>query len=67
VCRTEYRMEQNKLMIAVPRKAIAQDKRRVSFDFHWADNVCINGDLTGFFDGGDNAPNRRFNFRYREE
>lgn len=67
VCRTTYRVEANKLMIAVPRVAIAQDKDRVSFDFHWADNVRTNGDLASFFDCGDNAPNRRFNFRYQEE
>jgi len=66
VCETAYRVEANKLMIAVPRDAIAQSKPDMSFDFHWADNIQRDDRIDEFFDSGDSAPNRRFNYVYRE-
>ncbi|MCP4313408.1 MAG: hypothetical protein GY790_19295, partial [Bacteroidetes bacterium] len=57
-----YRYEGNELMIGVPRSMIPGD----SFDFHWTDNVPVSGDINDLFLKGDNAPERRFNYRYRE-
>ena len=62
-----YRVEENRLMIAVPRAMIGQEAAEVSFDFHWADNIQKEDDLAEFFDSGDSAPNRRFNYRYRAQ
>ena len=57
-----YRYTGNELMIAVPRGYL--DKG--AFDFHWTDNVPLSGDISAFFTGGDNAPERRSNYRYEE-
>ncbi len=62
--RIAMRVEGNELMVAVPRKLLQQNSDRVSFDFHWADNIARFGDITEFFSRGDSAPDRRANYRY---
>ena len=37
------------------------------FDFKWADNSTIDGQIMQFLDQGDAAPNARFNYAYRTE
>ena len=37
------------------------------FDFKWADNSTIDGQIMQFLDQGDAAPNARFNYAYRAE
>jgi hypothetical protein len=37
---------------------------KLAFDFHWADNIGKIGDITEFFLNGDNAPERRANYRF---
>jgi hypothetical protein len=54
---------QNKLMVRIPRSEISQ-KGKIAFDFHWADNIQKLGDITEFFLNGDNAPERRANYRF---
>lgn len=60
-----YRNEDNKLMLAVPRALLAKNGK-LAFDFHWADNLQKLGDINEFFQNGDNAPERRSNYRFTE-
>jgi hypothetical protein len=60
-----YRVSGNKLEVAVPRKLLGLDGGKpVRLDFHWADNIQKDGDITEFAVSGDSAPDRRFNYRY---
>lgn len=52
------------LMIAVPRKHLKEE--HIAIDFHWADNIQKMNDINEFFLNGDNAPERRSNYRYHE-
>jgi hypothetical protein len=58
----KYNASGSELMVAIPRELIGSS----GFDFHWCDNVPVSGDITDFFVNGDNAPERRFNYRYQE-
>ena len=58
------RYEGNELMIEIPRKRLRETE--AAFDFHWADNIGDAGDITDFFTNGDNAPERRSNYRFTE-
>jgi hypothetical protein len=60
-----YQLKGNKLMISIPRKEFSSNKK-LAFDFHWADNIQKTGDITEFFLNGDNAPERRANYRFQE-
>ena len=60
-----YQVNQNKLMIMVKRSDINK-KDKLSFEFHWADNIAKIGDITEFFLNGDNAPERRANYLFQE-
>jgi hypothetical protein len=59
-----YRVRGNQVEIEIPRALIGQDGGEVVFDFHWADNIEKTGDIAEFFNSGDSAPNRRFNYRF---
>jgi len=59
-----YQVDKNKLMIKVQRTDLNQNKK-LAFDFHWADNIQKIGDITEFFLNGDNAPERRANYRFQ--
>ena len=59
-----YQVDKNKLMIKVRRSELNQSEK-LAFDFHWADNIGKIGDITEFFLNGDNAPERRANFRFQ--
>ncbi len=61
-----FQVNQNKLMIQVNRVALNQNGK-LAFDFHWADNIGIIGDITEFFLNGDSAPERRANYRIQTE
>ncbi len=57
-----FRYEGNELMIEVPRDLLGSS----AFDFHWTDNVPVSGKIDDFFLKGDNAPERRSNYRFEE-
>ena len=59
-----YRYEGKQLMLEIPRKLLGE--KEAAFDFHWADNIRQTGDINEFFLNGDNAPERRSNYRYKE-
>jgi hypothetical protein len=61
----QYRVEGNELMIAVSRALLGLETEPLQLDFHWVDNIRGTGDIADFFDCGDSAPPRRFDYRYR--
>ena len=61
-----YRVEDNQLVVAVSRQALGLAGGPITFDFHWADNIAGTGEIEDFFDHGDSAPARRFNYRFLE-
>lgn len=60
-----FRKQGNKLMVAIP-KADLGIQGKLAFDFHWTDNIQMPGDIHEFFQNGDNAPERRSNYRFEE-
>ncbi|RED98353.1 DUF5722 domain-containing protein [Marinoscillum furvescens] len=60
----DYRSDSNQLMIKVPRNLIGNES--ASFDFHWVDNPQNLKNISSFFNDGDSAPDRRFNYRFTE-
>lgn len=62
----KYRAEGNEMVVAVPRVLLGlTDPRRLTFDFHWIDNVPVgSGDVADWWYHGDSAPDGRFNYRY---
>jgi len=60
-----YHVNGNKLMISVPRNVFGKTDK-LAFYFHWADNIQKIGDINEFFLNGDQAPERRANYRFQE-
>jgi hypothetical protein len=60
-----YQVNGNKLMVSVNRLDVGL-AGKLAFDYHWADNIQKIGDITEFFINGDNAPERRANFRFQQ-
>lgn len=65
VAPVEYRVEGNKMMLAIPREHIGHAGKEADIDFKWADNISDNPDPMDFISEGDAAPNGRFNYRYK--
>jgi hypothetical protein len=63
VSKVQYRYKGNKIEIAIPKNLLHLTGNAFSFDFHWADNPQSLSDPIIFCTTGDNAPNRRFNYR----
>ena len=59
-----YACSGKEMMIEIPRELLGQGP--LAIDFHWADNIQELADITEFFLNGDNAPERRSNYRYEE-
>ena len=66
VGKAEYAISGNQLVIKVEDGLIGLAERD-NFDFKWADNSTVTGDVMEFMDLGDAAPNGRFNYRYIKE
>ncbi|HWS00298.1 MAG TPA: hypothetical protein VN249_06750 [Prolixibacteraceae bacterium] len=60
-----YKVSQNKLMISMKHSDISS-QGKLAFDYHWADNIRKIGDISEFFQYGDNAPERRANYRFTQ-
>lgn len=58
-----YRVSGSRMVIAVDAELVGLDTRD-SFDFKWADNAAVEGNVMKFMTLGDTAPNDRFRFRY---
>lgn len=66
VAPVSYRVEGNRLMLAIPRKKIGHAATEADIDFKWTDNISdTNPDPMDFISDGDVAPNGRFNYRYK--
>lgn len=61
VCDAEYSVNKNVIQIKIPKSVLGIGK---TFEFKWADNSVIDGDIMEFIDKGDCAPNERFNYVY---
>jgi hypothetical protein len=59
-----YRVEGNRMHLAIPRASLGLTGDSVTLDFKWLDNIPLPEDLTEFFVTGDSAPSGRFRFRY---
>ena len=62
----DFRFSGNELEIKIPRDFLGLSDKIIKIDFHWADNIQKENNITEFFVNGDSAPNRRFNYRYDE-
>jgi hypothetical protein len=60
-----YQVSGNNLMVRVKRLDV-DPAGKLAFDYHWADNIQKIGDITEFFLNGDNAPERRSNYRFQQ-
>ncbi len=58
----EYVISGKTMTVKVSAALIGYDKE--TLDFKWADNSVDDGDIMGFWDKGDAAPDGRFCFRY---
>ena len=61
----EYSVDGKTMTVKVEKALIGYDGK--SFDFKWADNSVDDGDIMGFIDKGDVAPDGRFCYHYTEE
>ncbi|MDR0287971.1 MAG: hypothetical protein LBI03_09760 [Clostridiales bacterium] len=59
----------NFIMLKMPLSFLKMKdpENNISFEFKWADNSVIGGEIMDFYDKGDAAPDGRFNFRYCEK
>ena len=64
VGQAEYVLTGNVLQIKVEKSLLGIGS---TFDFKWADNSVTDGDIMGFTDLGDAAPDGRFCYRYTTE
>jgi hypothetical protein len=63
VAEVEYAMDEDQMMISVPRSLLGIRSLPAVIDFKWADHCYANGDWTDFTLNGDAAPDDRFNYR----
>ncbi len=59
-----YRVDGDRMELAVARDLVAAAQPPPTFDFHWADNIRGFADVSELGVNGDSAPNRRWNYRY---
>ncbi len=59
----QYRSNGNALELAVPRRLLGLTGNAFVMDYHWSDNATDTEELITLCTTGDNAPNRRFNYR----
>ncbi|HBL33476.1 MAG TPA: hypothetical protein DDZ96_06610 [Porphyromonadaceae bacterium] len=64
VSKLDYRCQDSKLELAIPRELIGLKGNHFIFDFKWSDNPAELIDPISFCTMGDTAPNRRFNYRF---
>lgn len=63
--KVNYRLKANELEIKIPREMLRLTDSEIAIDFHWADNIQKLADIIEFSISGDSAPNRRFNYRFK--
>ncbi|HKK61305.1 MAG TPA: PA14 domain-containing protein, partial [Bacteroidales bacterium] len=59
-----YAYNGSEMEIGVSRSSLNLQEDKPEFYFKWADNPKHFNDISGFFAGGESAPDRRFNYNY---
>ena len=59
-----YRIQDNQMQLAVPRKLLELHKNQFTIEFKWIDNTQSPGDIIDLYTNGDSAPGGRFRYRY---
>ncbi len=60
------KVDDNRLMIRIPRQILGLRGKKVDFEFKWSDNMQDEGNIMDFYVNGDVAPGGRFNYVYTE-
>ena len=60
------KVDDNRMMLRIPRKVLGMEDRTLDFEFKWSDNMQDEGNLMDFYVNGDVAPGGRFNYVYSE-
>jgi hypothetical protein len=64
VSNVSYRVENDKIMLSVPRSALGLSANPASLSFKWADNWSQDGNVTDLYTNGTSAPYGRLSFLY---
>jgi len=59
-----YRVEGNRMHMAIPKKMLGIQGDRFAVEFKWIDNMQRPGDILDVHIDGDSAPDGRFRYRY---
>lgn len=62
--RLNYAVQDNRLVVVVPRKLVGATEDTINLDYKWSDNPTELVDPISLCVAGDTAPNRRFNYRF---
>ena len=62
----DYSVSGSRMVVRV-ENSLVDLAGRDNFDFKWADDSTVSGEVMEFMDLGDAAPNSRFNYRYIKE
>lgn len=63
----DEKIDGDRLVITVPRKAIGMDKDGFALSFKWLDNTQKDGDIMDVYVSGDAAPGGRFRYVFKAE
>jgi len=67
VARCDYSIQEDTLVVTIPKTALEITDKAFKLDFKWYDNMQHDGDIMDVYNYGTAAPGGRFNFRYRVE
>ncbi len=59
-----YRVEGNKMHLAIPKSALGIESQSFVIEFKWLDNTQAPGQITDLYINGDTAPSGRLRFRF---
>jgi hypothetical protein len=62
----DFLIENNVLMVTIPRKYLGMDNSSLNFEFKWSDNMQNDDDPLDWYVNGDAAPGGRFNYIFSE-
>lgn len=64
VGKVPYRVQDNRIHIAVPKTMLRIERQSFAIEFKWLDNSQKPGDIMDVYINGDAAPSGRFRYRY---
>lgn len=59
-----YTVEDNRMVVTIPRTALGIDEGDFTVNFKWSDNMQKDGDIMDFYVSGDVAPGARFKYSF---